>query len=112
MTGRRADSGKRRPAWAWTLLGVVSSLLIGGCVAADQVWGDGSLLVMIVVVGLVVVAVAAGFMVSPVPRDGHGSFPSNPGGASYRGGIVSGGGAGWSGAGGGGHGGGGDGGGC
>jgi hypothetical protein len=65
MTARQAYAGK--PAHrrvAWTVFWVVATLAMAAGVVADLVYGDGHHLVAVVVSGLCVVGVAAGFVAS------------------------------------------------
>jgi hypothetical protein len=65
MTVRQVHAGKSaQRRVAWTVLWVVSALALGAGVVADLVYGDGDHLVAVVVSGLCVVGVAAGFMAS------------------------------------------------
>jgi len=66
MAVRQVSSGTSvQPRVAWTILWVVSALALGAGVVADLVYGDGDHLVVVLVSGLCVVGVAAGFMASP-----------------------------------------------
>jgi hypothetical protein len=63
-----ASRARRRRAW--TRLGVVSTLALGAGVVADLVYGDGSHLTAILVIGLSLVCVVAGFIAIPAQDDG------------------------------------------
>jgi hypothetical protein len=65
-------AGRARRRRAWTRLGLVSTLALGACVVADLVYGNGSHLVAIIVLGLCGVGVAAGFIAIPAQGGGGG----------------------------------------
>jgi hypothetical protein len=77
MTVRQVHAGKpARRRVAWTLFWVVSVLALGAGVVADLVYGEGDHLVAVLVAGLCVVGVAAGFMASP--SSGHEELGNGP----------------------------------
>jgi len=84
MTIHQPHAGERRPRrrFAWALFGIVSALALGAGVVADLAYGGGDHLVAVVVSGLCVIGVGAGFMASSSwSSDGHQdpSFASKDG---------------------------------
>jgi hypothetical protein len=85
MAVRQVHAGKPvRRRVAWKIFWALSALALGAGVVADLVYGEGDHLVAVLVSGLCVVGVAAGFMASPSGDDGSDDLPAgfNSGGWS------------------------------